>query len=191
MNSNLPSSELSEERLLREAQVLIGTGTITTAGTMGFICYYIMANPAIRERLAAELADVMEGYPEKKPSWAELEKVEYLQAIIKEGLRYASLYPCNVGITVQLTFNYANSLSYGTMHRRPRVSPKEPLVFKEWVIPPGIPVGMSAYFQHRDPVIFPKPMEFIPERWLKDVTPEMQHNFIPFSRGSRYCLGMK
>ena len=77
------------------------------------------------------------------------------------------------------------------MHRRPRVSPNQPLRFKQWTIPAGVPVGMSAYFQHRDARIFPRPQEFIPERWLADVTPEMKMNFIPFSRGSRYCLGMK
>lgn len=92
VNSDLPASELSDERLSREAQVLIGSGTITTAGTLGFICYYILANPAIRRRLAEELKPVMEGYPEKKPTWAQLEKVEYLQALIKEGLRYH--FPC-------------------------------------------------------------------------------------------------
>lgn len=87
VNSDLPPSELSDERLLKEAQVLIGTGTITTAGTLGFLCYYIMSNPAIRKRLEEELKDEMEGYPKKKPSWAELEKLPYMQAVIKEGLR--------------------------------------------------------------------------------------------------------
>lgn len=52
VNSDLPPSELTDERLSKEAQVLIGTGTITAAGTLGFICYYIMASPAIRKRLA-------------------------------------------------------------------------------------------------------------------------------------------
>jgi hypothetical protein len=32
----------------------------------------------------------MEGYPAKKPTWAQLEKVAYFQALIKEGLRYFS-----------------------------------------------------------------------------------------------------
>jgi cytochrome P450 len=87
VSSDLPPSELTDERLSKEAQVLIGSGTITTAGTLGFICYYIIANPAIRKRLGEELKGVMEGYPEKKPTWAQLEKVEYLQALIKEALR--------------------------------------------------------------------------------------------------------
>lgn len=91
VNSDLPPSELTDERLSREAQVLIGSGTITTAGTLGFLCYYIIANPAIRKRLTEELKDVMEGYPDKKPTWAQLEKVAYLQALIKEGLRYSFL----------------------------------------------------------------------------------------------------
>lgn len=168
VNSDLPPSELTDERLSKEAQVLIGSGTITTAGTLCFICYYIMANPAIRKRLEEELKGAMEGYPEKKPTWAQLEKLPYMQALIKETLR----------------------LSYGTMHRRPRVSPKQPIRFKQWVIPAGVPVGMSAYFQHRDPRIFPRPLEFIPERWLENVTPEMKNNYIPFSKGSRHCLGM-
>lgn len=88
VNSNLSASQFSDKRLSRKAQVLIGTDTITTAGTLGFICYYTLANPAIQRRLAEELKAVMEGYPEKKPTWAQLEKVEYLQALIKEGLRY-------------------------------------------------------------------------------------------------------
>lgn len=87
VNSDLPPSELTDERLSKEAQVLIGSGTITTAGTLGFICYYVMANPAIRKRLAEELKGVMEGYPAKKPTFAQLEKVAYLQALIMESLR--------------------------------------------------------------------------------------------------------
>jgi cytochrome P450 len=90
VNSDLPPSELTVDRLSKEAQVLLGAGTISTARTLNFICYYIMANPAFRKRLAEELRDVMEGYPERKPTWAQLEKVEYLQALIKEGLRYPS-----------------------------------------------------------------------------------------------------
>ncbi|KAL4933790.1 cytochrome P450 [Aspergillus undulatus] len=168
VDSDLPPAELSDTRLSREAQVLIGSGTMTTAGTMGFLCYYIMINPKIRARLSEELGSVMAEYPAKKPSLAELERLPYLQAVIKEGLR----------------------LSYGTMHRRARVSPSQPLLFKEWVIPPGTPVGMSAYFQHRDEKTFPRPMEFLPERWLGEITPAMYRNYIPFSKGSRHCLGM-
>ena len=87
VNSDLPASELTDKRLSKEAQVLISSGTITTAGTLGFMCHYIMANPAMRKRLGGEPKGVMESYPEKKLTWAQLEKVAYLQALIKEALR--------------------------------------------------------------------------------------------------------
>ena len=87
VNSDMPESERSNERLAKEAQVLLGGGTATTARTMGFISYFILANPSIRSRLENELEEPMSRYPEVVPKWAELEKVPILQALIKEGLR--------------------------------------------------------------------------------------------------------
>ena len=54
-----------------------------------------------------------------------------------------------------------------------------------------VPVGMSSYFMHTDPSVYEKPFEFIPERWLGDIDPAMNRNYVPFSRGSRNCLGLK
>lgn len=83
----MPDSERSVDRLSREAMVLFGAGTATTARTMGFICYYVLNSPHMRERLGKELKSVMADYPENLPRWADLEKLPYLQAVIKEGLR--------------------------------------------------------------------------------------------------------
>nr|A0A8K1AW54.1 RecName: Full=Cytochrome P450 monooxygenase tndB; AltName: Full=Talaronoid C biosynthesis cluster protein B [Aspergillus flavipes]QVR97761.1 TndB [Aspergillus flavipes] len=169
ITSEMPASECETERLSREAMVLFGAGTATTARTMGFMCYYILTNPHMRERLADELRDVMADYPHKLPSWQELERLPYLQAMIKEGLR----------------------LSYGVMRRLPRISPDIPLVYKQWSIPAGTPVGMAAYSLHTDPEVYPEPFKFIPERWLGKYDSRMDRNWVPFSRGSRNCLGMK
>lgn len=87
ITSEMPESECGTERLSREAMVLFGAGTATTARTMGFMCYYILTNPHMRERLSDELKDVMAGYPNNLPTWQELERLPYLQAMIKEGLR--------------------------------------------------------------------------------------------------------
>ncbi|EKG09542.1 Cytochrome P450 [Macrophomina phaseolina MS6] len=111
----------------------------------------------------------MADWPEKTPSWQTLEKLPYLQACIKEGLR----------------------LSHGIMHRLPRCSPDVALQYRQWSIPKGTPVGMSAYFMHTDPDVYPDPFEFRPERWLGDVDPRMYRNYVPFTKGSRGCLGVK
>lgn len=50
---------------------------------------------------------------------------------------------------------------------------------------------MSAYMMHTDPRVYKNPHEFVPERWLGEVDPLMKRNLVPFSKGSRNCLGMK
>jgi cytochrome P450 len=52
---------------------------------------------------------------------------------------------------------------------------------------------MTAYFQHTDPAVFPEPFVYRPERWLdldESTAREMHRNLVPFSRGSRVCIGM-
>lgn len=94
VNSDMPKSELSTDRLTKEAQVLLGAGSASTARTLDFMVYYIIADEHIRTRLQEELRESMSGYPEKIPAWSELEKLPYLQAIIKEGLRRVTLGFC-------------------------------------------------------------------------------------------------
>lgn len=81
------------------------------------------------------------------------------------------------------------------MHRLPRVSPDVPIHYANYTIPPGIPVGMSAYLMHSDPTIFPSADQFLPDRWLDDSNTTqltaMNKSYVPFCRGSRGCLGMK
>lgn len=168
LDSEMLESELCDERLAKEAQVLMGAGTASMARTITYIAYYILAKPHIRSRLQEELKAVMATYPQQIPSLAELERLPYLQALIREGLRH----------------------SYGSMHRLPRCSPDAPIQYKQWTIPVGVPVGMSGYLMHTDSTVYEKPFDFVPERWLGDISPNMNRNFVPFSRGSRNCLGM-
>ncbi|KAL3456547.1 putative cytochrome P450 [Aspergillus heterothallicus] len=166
--TDMPPAERHTERLAREAALLFGAGSVTTGRFFSVTLYYILASPSIRERLCAELKDIMAGYPSTLPTWQELDRLPYMHAIVKEGLR----------------------LSYGVMRHLTRISPDDPLHYKQWTIPAGIPVGMSAYSMHNDPVVYPEPQKFIPERWLGQYNPQMNKNWVPFTRGSRNCLGM-
>ncbi|KND86540.1 Trichodiene oxygenase [Tolypocladium ophioglossoides CBS 100239] len=168
ISSDLPEPEKSSERFSREAMVLLWAGTATTARTMGFVSYYVLANPRIRERLREELRELTACYPNKVPRWADVEKVPYLQACIKEGLR----------------------VSFGVMRRLPRCSPDVVLEYKQYSIPKNTPVDMGAYLMHTDPEVYLEPFKFSPERWLGDYNPLMNRNFVPFSKGSRNCLGI-
>lgn len=52
---------------------------------------------------------------------------------------------------------------------------------------------MSSYLVHMDPVVFPEPKSFKPERWI-EAAEKGQHLtkfLVSFGKGSRICLGMK
>lgn len=83
----MPPSEMQEDRLVNEAKVVIGGGSISASRSIEILVYYILANDHVRVRLQEELREPMAGYPEKVPTWFQLEKLPYLSAIIKEGLR--------------------------------------------------------------------------------------------------------
>lgn len=85
-------------------------------------------------------------------------------------------------------------LSYGVASRLQRVSPENPLQFrdssngKEWSIPPNTPVGMTSALIHQDESIFPNATSFVPERWVEN--PRLDRYLVSFSKGSRQCLGI-
>lgn len=83
----MPESERSEERLAKEAQVLLAGGTASTARTVGFASFYILSRPVLHAALREEVSEAMEDWPARVPTWAELERLPLLQAILKESLR--------------------------------------------------------------------------------------------------------
>ncbi|KAK6592778.1 cytochrome p450 [Botrytis cinerea] len=167
LTSDLPASELTTDRLGAEAQVLLMAGTMSVARSMGHLVVHILLNVDIRQRLTEELSTIDSDGSQNIPSYQSLQQLPYLQACIKEGLR----------------------MSIASMHRLPRCSPDVALQYREWIIPPGTPVGMSTYLMHYDPDVYPEPKVFKPERWLGEINSKMLRNYVPFAKGSRDCLG--
>jgi len=167
VSSDMPPAEKSMDRLTQEAMLLFGAGSFTVASTMGTISYHLLDNHSARIKLQEEIGNTMSAYPHRIPHRVELEKLPYLTAVVKEGLR--------IGTVIS--------------RRQTRMFPDEDVECQGWTIPRNTPMGMSAYFMHMDPDIFPEPQKFIPERWLGEYNPLMDRNFVPFAKGSRGCLG--
>jgi len=63
--------------------------------------------------------------------------------------------------------------------------------YKNWTIPVGTAVGISAYYILHDPILFPSPSIFKPERWLDPETShQLDRYLISFGRGARSCVGV-
>jgi cytochrome P450 len=168
LDSDLPREEVTIERLADEAQTVVAAGQVTTSHFLKMTSFHILANPEILRKLKEELGSVMPS-DGSVPPLSKLEQLPYLSAIISEGFRK----------------------SYGVTQRLPRVSPDAPLIYKEWVIPTGTPVGMTSIFMHDNPEYFPNPEVFNPDRWLKaDSERRLSKYLVNFSKGTRSCLGM-
>ncbi|KAJ4481991.1 cytochrome P450 [Lentinula aciculospora] len=165
----------SKVALLHEAIVFTAAGSDTVGNASYVGTFYALKNDSIRGRLFEELS---EAWPERDTPlrYAALEKLPYLTAFIKETLRF----------------------SIGVIHPLPRiVGPTTPEI-GGLKLPSGASnlfanqtiVEMSALFMHMNPNVFPDPYIFNPDRWLKGETDEMMHDFVPFSKGSRVCVGL-
>lgn len=58
-------------------------------------------------------------------------------------------------------------------------------------IPIGSTVLVNSFLLHRDAQYFPEPDSYRPERFLPDGPRYPSYAFIPFSAGSRNCIGWK
>lgn len=57
-----------------------------------------------------------------------------------------------------------------------RIDPHNPITFQNHTLPPNTPFSMTSYIQHRNPLIFPNPDVFNPDRWLPTPTSSSSPN---------------
>jgi len=180
---NVPQSEKTLRRLRIESNSVLAAGFETTGGTLAHMTYLILAHPEARQKLEKELKQAIPD-PDNIPGFQTLEKLPYLWAVVKESLRYVMKSRWTRDIA-----NRRTSISVGAYSRLSRVNPSGPIRYKEWVIPSGCAVGMSALYIEMDPEIFPDPRDFKPERWLEPGAKERLEPYLAtFGKGTRMCV---
>ncbi|KAH7056932.1 putative P450 monooxygenase [Macrophomina phaseolina] len=172
LRSDLPPEEKTLPRLLDEGVSILGAGSEATGRVISVACFFILSDRRIFDKLTSELHAAIPD-TSKMPTWAELEQLPYLSAVVHESLRWS--YPGS---------------------RMPRAWPGGALQYGEWTIPPGTMVSMDNYAVSHDPTIFPDPFGFVPERWLGSPPPRapdgklLTRYMVAFARGTRSCTGM-
>lgn len=164
MNSKLPASEKTTDRIFDDVSTITGAGFETTAGALRVAIFHVFDNQHILQRLRMELSTV------DSRDLKALEQLPFLKAVLMEGLRI--------------------SPALGT--RMARIAPDRDLHYKHWRIPAGTPVGMTLVLLHSDETPYPEPRLFNPDRWLDhEGQSRPDRAFAPFLRGTRACLGMQ
>ncbi|KAL0066040.1 hypothetical protein AAF712_006868 [Marasmius tenuissimus] len=154
--------------LASEAMNLKFAGVDTTANVVFLAIRAVLGDEGILETLVKELKEAWPDLGSTPPDMTTLEKLPYLTAVIKEGLR----------------------LSMGVVAPMTRVVNPEDTIIGGETIPVGTTVGMSNCFVHLNPEIFPEPRAFQPKRWLQDDSQQLEKYLVTFSRGPRSCVGM-
>ncbi|XP_061343160.1 cytochrome P450 CYP82D47-like [Gastrolobium bilobum] len=148
---------------------LILAGTDTTTGTLTWALSLLLNNREVLNKAIHEL-DTQIGR-DKMVVESDLQKLEYLQAILKETLR---LYPPG---PLSLPHESMEDCTVGRYH-----------------VPAGTRLLTNISKIQRDPLLYMHPLEFRPERFLtthKDIDVRGQHfELIPFGAGRRMCPGL-
>ncbi|XP_015882500.2 cytochrome P450 736A117 [Ziziphus jujuba] len=142
-------------------------GSGTSATVLEWAMAELLRHPRVMKKLQEEVMEISNGKPDITEN--DLDKMHYLKAVIKETVR---LYP-----PVPLLI--------------PRESAQD-INIKGYDIAAGTMVITNAWALGRDPNLWEKPEEFVPERFLDSSIDFKGQDFqlIPFGSGRRGCPGI-
>ncbi|XP_047497090.1 probable cytochrome P450 12a5, mitochondrial [Penaeus chinensis] len=168
MEQLLLRPELSHKDVVTLILDMIFAGIDTTSHTMAFALYLLAKNPEAQRKLQQEVDQVLKDNPETLTP-AHTAKLSYTKAVVKESLRF---FPVAMGFMRELSSD---------------------VVLSGYQIPKGSSVLMLNYEDAQKDTAFPRPREFLPERWLRGNDLAASHAFalLPFGAGTRMCVGRR
>ncbi|KZS12292.1 Uncharacterized protein APZ42_022393 [Daphnia magna] len=158
---------ISEDDIKDEVNLFMVAGHETTAITLSMCLYLIAKHPEQQKLVMQELRQVFDDST-RPCSVHDLGQLSYLECCLKETLRLYTPVPF---IMRYLT---------------------EDVQTGDYNLPKGATVALILYSMHRNPLFYPDPECFKPERFLPENSiARHQYAFIPFSAGPRNCIGQK
>ncbi|RYP03582.1 hypothetical protein DL764_005043 [Monosporascus ibericus] len=160
---------MSEGELMSNSSVLIIAGSETTAIYLSGITYHLMLNPRVMKKLTHLVRSTFASEDDITPNL--VTELEYLTAVLKEGGRTYPPVPSGL----------------------PRQTTKGGSFIVNQVVPEGTVVYVHPMSINLSPMNFADPLEFVPERWLKDPPAKYANDNLeatqPFSVGPKSCIG--
>ncbi|KAI8895327.1 cytochrome P450 [Globomyces pollinis-pini] len=162
--SDSDGNGLDDEVLVDQVINFIIAGRDTTAQALSWTFYHLAKNPRVVQRLQQEISEIVPASG-ANPTYDEVKKMKYANAVFKEALRLNPSVPCETKEAVD-----DDVLPNGTRIKR------------------GESVVWLPYSVGRNNTIWENPHEFSPERWLTGKT-YSQFEYPVFNSGPRICLG--
>ncbi|KAF9160161.1 hypothetical protein DFQ26_005811 [Actinomortierella ambigua] len=167
---DIRTGKLTNKAIEIEAFVFLIAGSETTSTALTWALLYLVKHQDKLKRLREEIDGATSGNPSNQlPKLEQVRKLPYLDAVLNESFRLRPVAATGI----------------------PREVPED-----REMLGHKIPKGTICLAQirqlHSDPLFFPKPDEFIPERWIPSESPFppiQDFTFYPFSAGTRNCVG--
>ena len=154
--------QLSDENIRYQMVTFLIAGHETTSGLLSFTMYYLLKNPHTLQK-AQEEADQY-----NEITVDTLSKLKYIDAVLKEAIR---LQPTAAIFNLQ-------------------AKEDEIIIPGGYKIQKGDGIAVLLPQLHRDPKVWDRPEEFIPERMLNGGFENLPPNaWKPFGNGQRACIG--
>ncbi|KAL6878331.1 hypothetical protein ACP4OV_012501 [Aristida adscensionis] len=147
------------------------TGTDTATITVEWALAELLRNPSTMAKVRAEIDGALGGKATiEEPDASSL---PYLNAVVKEVMRLHTVGPLLI----------------------PRQAVEDGVEIGGYTVPRGSTVIINVWAIMRDPTVWERPDEFMPERWFLGKAAEMEFKgkdfeFLPFGSGRRTCPGM-
>ena len=153
---------ISDEDICNDLLIFMLAGHDTTATALTYALWALGHHRDVQERVAAEAAAI--GDRELTPE--DVPRLGYTVQVLREALR---LQPPAAGVARLATRDIA---------------------VDGYRVEAGSLMAVGIYALHRDPALWPRPLEFDPDRFSPEASKDRDRwQFIPFLAGPRSCIG--
>ncbi|GBF90393.1 cytochrome P450 [Raphidocelis subcapitata] len=160
---------VTDKQMRDQLQTFFFAGSDTTATTLCFALYQLSRHPEVLEACLEEVDSIMGDAPSDSLSSEDYGRMKLLAGVANETLR---MFPAAPSVSRRCA---------------------QDVTIRGHAIPAGTRVVVSLYGMQRHEDYWPRPDEWLPERWLPANAPTMAPHadkaFMPFTVGPRACIG--
>jgi len=161
--------EMSHKQIRDEIVTIMIGGQETTAMANTFALFMLAHHQDAQNKVFEELQSIFhDDDPDRSPTFEDLQRMEYLERVIKETLRLFPPLPI-----------FARHLV-------------EDMQIGKHLCPAGASLVVCPLFLQSSPLFYTDPDKFNPDNFLPDaVRSRNPYTYLPFSAGQRNCIGTK